>query len=181
MLNVSLLPHPTSPEPAVAGIGVTIERTTAAQLQLQYRLEGALDALCVDDFAVLRRADRLWEHTCFELFTQVPGRTAYCELNFATSGAWAAYRFSAYRTGMEPLAQVSPQVRLRREGSTLLLQASLSLADLEPSYASTALQLAASAVIENRRGHRSYWAARHALGKPDFHHADAFAIALPVA
>ena len=181
MVNISLLPHPTSPEPVVTSLSVTIERTTAARLQLDYRLEGELDALRIEEFTALRRADRLWEHTCFELFARLPGSTAYCELNFATSGAWAAYRFSDYRAGMEPMAEVSPTVRLEREGSTLRLQASLSLADLTPAFTSAALQLAASAVIENRAGYRSYWAARHAPGKPDFHHADAFAIALAAA
>ncbi|MET0984885.1 MAG: DOMON-like domain-containing protein [Steroidobacteraceae bacterium] len=158
-----------------------IDRTTADLLRLDYRLEGELDALRIEDFVALQRSDRLWEHTCFELFARLPGSTAYCELNFATSGAWAAYRFNDYRAGMEPMAQVSPTVRMQREGSTLHLQVSLSLAELAPSYAGAALQLAASAVIENRAGYRSYWAARHAPGKPDFHHADAFAIALAAA
>jgi hypothetical protein len=37
-----------------------------------------------------------------------------------------------------------------------------------------ARRLALSAVIEETSGALSYWALRHAAGKPDFHHADAF-------
>src|SRR5262245_27726282 len=114
MLNVQLLPHPTSPEPAVVGLDATIERMAATRLQLDYRLQGELDALQIEAMTIPRPADRLWEHTCFELFVRLPGGTAYCELNFATSGAWAAYRFGAYREGMEPMARVNPQLRLHR-------------------------------------------------------------------
>jgi len=42
-----------------------------------------------------------------------------------------------------------------------------------------AMRLALSAVIEEERGRLSYWALRHPPGKPDFHHPDAFALALP--
>jgi hypothetical protein len=32
--------------------------------------------------------------------------------------------------------------------------------------------------VEDRSGSLSYWALRHAAGKPDFHHPDAFALEL---
>ena len=35
------------------------------------------------------------------------------------------------------------------------------------------------AVIEENDGRLSYWALRHAPGKPDFHHPEAFALELP--
>jgi hypothetical protein len=40
------------------------------------------------------------------------------------------------------------------------------------------LRLGLSAVIESCNGSLSYWALRHPAGKPDFHHADAFALGL---
>lgn len=178
MLHIALHPHSTSPEPAVTALPVAIERSDDGRLHLAYRLEGNLEAIRVEPFTVLRRADRLWEHTCFELFVRSPGSAPYCELNFATSGAWAAYRFSDYRVGMHPVAQLSPTVQIQREGSALQLQVSLALADLDPSFASAVLQLAPAAVIENSAGQRTYWAARHTAAKPDFHHAGAFAVTL---
>jgi len=41
-----------------------------------------------------------------------------------------------------------------------------------------ARRVALSAVIEAPDGALSYWALRHAPGKPDFHHAEAFALSL---
>ena len=40
---------------------------------------------------------------------------------------------------------------------------------------------ALSAVIEEADGTKSYWALAHAPGKPDFHHADGFALEMPPA
>jgi hypothetical protein len=33
-----------------------------------------------------------------------------------------------------------------------------------------------SALIEDQNGGKSYWALAHPPGKPDFHHADSFAL-----
>ena len=41
-------------------------------------------------------------------------------------------------------------------------------------------RLGLSAVIEETNGRRSYWALAHGGAKPDFHHADAFALELPL-
>jgi hypothetical protein len=41
--------------------------------------------------------------------------------------------------------------------------------------------LGLSAVIEEMNGRLSYWALAHPPGKPDFHHADCFALELPAA
>lgn len=178
MLTVALHPHPTSPEPAVSRLELLIERTVNGLLQLEYRLAAELDALRTAAFAQPHRADRLWEHTCFELFVGLPQRPDYCELNFATSGAWAAYRFSDYREGMQPIEPLSPLLQLHCERTWFSLRVSLPLADLDPAYTRSVLRLAPSAVIEHRNGQRSYWAVRHAAAKPDFHHRDAFAITL---
>ena len=41
------------------------------------------------------RADELWQSTCFELFLRTPSEENYAEWNFAPSGQWAAYAFTA--------------------------------------------------------------------------------------
>jgi hypothetical protein len=40
------------------------------------------------------------------------------------------------------------------------------------------LLLGLSAVIEETSGAKSYWALAHPPGRPDFHHADGFALML---
>ena len=49
---------------------------------------------------------------------------------------------------------------------------------LEVSLEEKAARIGLSAVIEEEDGTISYWALRHAPGKPDFHHPDAFAMEL---
>src|SRR5688572_2920766 len=46
------------------------------------------------------RGDQLWRTTCFEAFVRPLGADGYTEWNFAPSGQWACYEFSAYREGM---------------------------------------------------------------------------------
>ena len=41
-----------------------------------------------------------------------------------------------------------------------------------------ALRLGLAAVIEDRAGVLSYWALKHPVEKPDFHHADSLVVAL---
>jgi hypothetical protein len=49
---------------------------------------------------------------------------------------------------------------------------------LEVSLPQNAARIGLSAVIEEQDGTISYWALRHAAGKPDFHHPDGFAMEL---
>ena len=51
------------------------------------------------------RTDGLWRHTCFEAFIAAAVRPEYWEYNLSPSGAWAAYHFTGYRAGMEPLGE----------------------------------------------------------------------------
>jgi len=109
----------------------------------------------------------------------VAGPPAYHELNFSSSGAWAVHAFARYRDG-GPLADegCAPRIVVRRAGDRLALDAVVALGPLAPAYASAPLRLALAAVIEAESGTLSYWALRHPPGRPDFHHADAFALAL---
>jgi hypothetical protein len=107
---------------------------------------------------------------------------AYYEFNLAPSGEWAAYAFDGYRSlrAGEPLAGYpAPEVTVRGAASRLELDAVIRLDRLPALDAGAPLALAVSAVVEERGGALSYWALRHAPGKPDFHHAEAFALELP--
>jgi hypothetical protein len=122
------------------------------------------------------RADGLWKHTCFEAFIVDPELPGYHEVNFSPSRQWASYRFSGYREGMSPDDVISPPVvDVRRFDDRLELDAMVHLA--LPAAVST-LKLALTAVVEDNSGTLSYWALRHAPGKPDFHHPDGFVLEL---
>ncbi len=142
-------------------------------MQLRYLLRGDIGALNLPGFTALSRGERLWQHSCFELFVAGEG-PGYYEYNFAPSGLWAAYRLDGYRAGMRQLPDSEPEFSVRRERDQLQLEARISLpADLPAS-----LHIGLSAVVEDGTGKLSYWAMRHAPDKPDFHHPDAFALKL---
>ena len=136
-------------------------------LTLHYRVEGRIEKLRLP----VRGMQPLWQHTCCEAFVARAGSPAYHEFNFSPSGDWAAYTFTAYRQGA-PTEIPDPGIVVRTSDESLELDASIGVAP-------GPLRLGLSAVLEEHDGTRSYWALRHAPGRPDFHHDDARALALP--
>ena len=176
---VSLVCHPTTPCDAVRSIQVELRTSAANTLALRYLLEGDIARLLIPAESAPQRADKLWQHTCFEAFVGAMGTAGYCELNFSPSTQWAAYRFTAYREGMTGLDDVQPpRISVHRDSGRLTLEASLDLAPLRLSHEDPHVRLALSAVIEGADQSLSYWAAAHPPGKPDFHHAAGFAVTL---
>jgi hypothetical protein len=152
---------------------VEVARADAAYLSLRYVARGSIADVAVPAPSASKRTDELWKHTCFEAFVRAPGGEAYREFNFSPSTQWAAYAFDGYRVGMRAL-EATPHIEVRRDPQALELLAVLRLG-------ARPWRLALSAVIEEVSGRRSYWALAHPPGKPDFHHADSFAIELPAA
>ena len=176
--RVQLFAHPDTPGEWVWSIGAEVELTPGAALVCRYELHGDVGRLRVPAARTGRRADGLWEHTCFEVFAAAPGG-GYYEFNFAPSLEWAAYRFSGYRAGMTPAALArAPGLKVRRTADRLELTAQLHLEGLSELGRGPLLRLGLSAVVEDDGGRLSYWALRHAPGNPDFHHPDAFALEL---
>ena len=174
-------PHPSTPETAWT-VSALAERTAAHDLRLRYLVEGALDRLRIPPPGDVRRGDRLWEHTCAEAFVRADGAAAYVELNVAPSREWAAYVFTAYREGGRlASSRLAPRIAVRRDRATLGLDVGVALADLTPTYADAVLQVGLTVVTESTDGRLAYWALRHPRARPDFHHADAFALRLEAA
>lgn len=141
-----------------------------SRLRVDYALSGKMDALCLPSTDEPTRRDGLWQSTCFELFAKGMV-SAYREYNFSPSSAWAAYAFERYREGMRDLEMDAPLIVSRREAEHFTLTVEL---DIGMDVAAIGL----SAVIEEMDGAKSYWALVHPPGKPDFHHADCFAVLL---
>jgi hypothetical protein len=171
-MRCSLKPHPDFPCEAVARIEVEVARAAPDRLLLAYRLTGRLADLLLPSPAASGRADRLWEHSCFEAFLRAGTGAAYYEFNFSPSTQWAAYRLEDYRSGMTQAA-ADPHVDVVLGDDGLELRAAIRL----PPDAGQALGL--SAVIEESNGRKSFWALAHPPGEPDFHHKDCFAAQLP--
>jgi len=150
-----------------------------AALALTYALKGDLTGLRIPPAGPPRIADRLWQHTCFEVFIVVKGQPTYYEFNFSPSGEWAAYAFRGYRDG-EWIEDdgLHPEIVVRSAASIFELEALVRLDRFLAIKPQVALGLGLSAVIEENDGTISYWALKHPPGKPDFHHPDSFALEL---
>ena len=147
-----------------------IERNPSG-LDLSFSIQGEMRKLRIPEPRAPRIAERLWQHTCCEMFVSRQGEAGYHEFNFSPSGEWAAYAFTGYRAGaMLRDGTLDPRISVSQSATRLVLDCRVRAA------ASGNLRLALSAVIEELDGRLSYWALRHAPGKPDFHHRDAFAL-----
>ena len=148
-------------------------------LLLRYEVLGDIGRLRLPAPAPHGPADGLWQHTCFEAFVGVTGDAANREFNFAPSGQWAAYRFSAERVRDLPAeaaaAPFAPELVFVEQPQSLDLQIWLPREALPPSAAAAPLMLGLSAVLETRDGQLSYWALHHPTARPDFHHRAGFA------
>ncbi len=174
---LSLIRHPDSPSSAVNTVEVEVTPRPHNGLELRYRVTGRIGEIAFPALA-RGRADDLWKHTCFELFIRPAGGDGYHEFNFSPSMQWAAYGFDGYRSGMRSADELGTlDFRLGGHAGLYDLQVALDLEGVIPADADWRLALAA--VIEEKSGQLSYWALAHAEGKPDFHHPDAFALALP--
>lgn len=172
MHRVALACHPATPCTAVQRIEVEVRETADAGLELRYRLDGDIGRLLIPVGSTPRRADRLWQHTCFEAFFAGEAQGPYFEYNLAPSEEWALYRFSAYREGATPV-EPAHVPRIRSQASPRRLQL-----DAEIDAPLAAQRIALSAVVEDVDRRLSYWALVHPLARPDFHHPDAFALRL---
>jgi hypothetical protein len=161
------------------GINARVRRGQSDTLVFQYVLIAEMPAIRVPSPQSPGRADGLWKHTCFEAFVAMPGMPGYYELNFSPSQQWAIYRFSGYRERMSPTdVTVAPELNVRCFDDRLELEAVVRLPELTALEAGRTLKLALTAVVEDNSGTLSYWALKHAPGKPDFHHPDGFVLEL---
>lgn len=174
---VALVRHPSTPAPAVRRIDAELGATPEGGLRLRYFLDGDVKAIALPPNAAPRQSDGLWQHTCFEAFIGGQGARAYCEFNFSPSTEWAAYGFSAYRTGMVPLVYTSPPtVAISVTEDRLALEAIIPLEALLALPGDGTLLLGLAAVIEDTYGNLSYWALAHRAEKPDFHSPAGFVL-----
>jgi hypothetical protein len=165
--------HSSSRDDYVESIAVEVAVSPTRALQLSYTLTGNLAAIRIPCIAPAKRTEGLWQHTCFEAFIRSEDNPAYREFNFSPSGGWQAYTFADYRNGCLLEPSTGPAIECLIESARLTLHATIQPDDLPPG---TRLRIGLTAVVEADDGALSYWALRHAAGKPDFHHPDTFAL-----
>ena len=175
MSVLSLIRHPGAPS-AVSEVTAEAARSAPGVLDLRFQVADPARALELPGPAAPVRTDGLWRRTCFEAFLRAPGDEAYTELNLSPSGAWAAYRFDGYRSGMAAAEIPAPRILASATAGGFELAATIDLSAV--GGLSGAWRLGLSAVIGTDGGRLSYWALAHPPGEADFHHPDGFALAL---
>ena len=115
-----------------------------------------------------QRKERLWEHTCFEIFFAQKGMPNYWEFNLSPSGDWNTYSFSSYRQGMkqETYFDALPFKVEIRSDQKLKLD---TVIDLKFVQDLSSIDIGLSAVLEHNNGTKSFWAVNHPGKVPDFH------------
>ena len=172
MIVYRLKPHSDFAHPAI-DLAVEVSRSDSA-LSLKYQLEGAIEEVALPPVHSPTRADRLWQHTCFEAFIRPIKGEGYFEFNFSPSRAWAIYEFDRYRENMcAPTGVAAPRIGIPIAKGMFELHPVIYPKIAEPAA------LGLSAVIEAKDGTKSYWALAHAPGPPDFHNPDCFIATLP--
>ena len=170
-----LIPHPSCSPDSVASIEARVRLDDPNWLQLRWRIEGASELL-LPRITGKRRAEGLWQTTCFELFLRPEGGEGYVEWNLSPSCQWNAYAFDSYRGGMrEADADRAPDCTMRPGSALAIFDAAIPRAQLPTELCDMGL----SAVIEEASGTKTYWALAHPTGeKPDFHDPACFAAKL---
>lgn len=174
---LTLTPHPACGRAGITRFLARLARQ-GSQLQATYILQGDIAALALPPLENVRRGRELWRHTCFELFVRAPRDQAYVEYNFVPSGAWAAYRFVAYRADAADLELETPP-RVQRSGDEQQLKYAVACELPADLAALPQLQANVTAVVESLAGDMSYWALAHPAERPDFHHAGGYVVELP--
>lgn len=183
MTVVELTAHPGDAGHAPDRVLVTVEwEVPGRRLALRYRLLGDVDRLRLPAAAPAGRADGLWHHSCCEAFVRQRGARGYCEFNFSPSGQWAAYHFTARRQDMRPLEVIDPPaIRLARRPGEVVLEVQLDLDAVASLPPGSAVDLGLAVIAEDHEGRHSFWALRHAPGRPDFHDPSSFTLHLDTA
>lgn len=180
-MHAKLIHHPDTPCRAVRSLEANVKRDWKQGLTITYVLHGDLTAIRFPAPAKPKHVDGLWQTTCFEAFVRDPGSKGYCEFNLSPSTEYAIYEFADYREGMQGGYCSSARIDTASSGNRFELTAAIGFLRAFQVRAEGRLLLGLSAVIEETDGAKSYWALNHPVGKPDFHHADAFALVLDAA
>lgn len=180
--------HPACEPGPLHSLSVSGALDAAGRLTVDYLLKGELPRLRLPGAArAPQRREELWRQTCFEIFARREPAEAYVEFNFSPSGDWAVYRFDGYRRGRSCPELVQPGITLHALGpGQLRLQArtqwpaetGATAGVAAPGARPASWQLGFAAVIEAGDGTLTYWAARHAGARPDFHAPETFSLGL---
>ncbi|HEV2596153.1 MAG TPA: hypothetical protein VGU01_13230 [Sphingomicrobium sp.] len=179
-MQLNLVPHPVSlPTDPTMKVWVNVDHAGAlgvvASTNIWFGIGAPATRFVVPQVVEEpKRAEGLWQTTCFEAFFRLPHDEAYREWNFAPSGNWAAYDFASRREGRTIPEVSDPYIRVEDNLTWWALGATIAVDAAVP------WTVGLSVILEETEGTKSYWALTHPLAdKPDFHDPAAFTARLP--
>jgi len=177
VIRAELQPHPGDRCPVIRRFAVEIDPgAMPSTLSIVYRIAGDIERLRLPPPGFARRADGLWQHSCFEAFLRAGPVASYYEFNFAPSGDWAAYRFGRPRSERGTPEMPAPRMERRHYPGGYELGATIPMTALPELARAIEIEGAIAAVIEADDGTLSHWALAHAGAKPDFHDPSSFTL-----
>ncbi len=176
--DATLTIHPAERATSVRGITASIARGPGDALALRYALTGRIADLRLPAGPRPVREDGLWQHSCFEAFLLADGGESYHEFNFATDGAWQAYRFAARRAHRAAPPWPAPRITFESGAESCVMTVALSLASDPALAGAVMIHAGLAAVIEDANGVQSHWALAHAGATADFHDPTTFRLRL---
>ena len=124
----TLRSHPGYPCRAVSSSEVDVARRPRGTLALDYVVTGAMRDVQLPALLPNARSDRLWEHTCFEIFIRPAADIPYYEFNFSPSTEWAAYHFGRYRGSRRIVTEVDTiRIDVETSATRYVLRTELAL------------------------------------------------------
>lgn len=157
-----LMLHQTCDLGPIKAITASITATSSG-CDAEFRFDGDIGAIKLPEPGPSVRTDDLWKTSCFEIFWQPIGGTAYREFNLSPSGRWAAYDFDRFREGMRDAPVDAIALSCSHNDRELVLKASVA-AELP-----TPAQVALNGIVEHADGAMQFWALAFPPGKPEFH------------
>jgi hypothetical protein len=177
--NFSLRPFPGERREAGVTIAGAIERTAGAlSVRCTLRRSDPSGIDIPDAREPPARRDRLWEHSCLELFLGEKGSSGYWEFNLSPAGHWNVYSFTGCREGMreEPIFDSLP-FDVRIEPANVRFTLKTDIARIIP--AQKAMEAGVAFILKASDGSASHWAPVHRGPRPDFHRRDGFTLLFP--
>lgn len=157
-----LVLHPACTDGPIHRVSASVAATPEG-CRARFRLKGEVGRIKLPAHALSERMDELWRTTCFEIFWQPNGGSAYREFNLSPSSRWACYDFDDVRLNGRNAPVSAIAIAFAVTNASLDVDA--SIASELPLPASVAL----NAIVEDLDGNIQFWALAFADGKPDFH------------
>lgn len=164
-----------------ANLQVCVELAASNGLEFDFIIDDPTG--CVD-WSYPEGVDKLYEHSCFEIFMSCSDCSRYVELNLSARNDMRCYWFDDYRRPVdyqdlsgysEPKVSFrTSQINVNQSDKLVHCRGRFELDSIAQFLGSAVSKVGLSVILKHNNGERSYWALKHSSDKPDFHDSRSF-------